>query len=84
MKPKRPRRPPQSLPPAEHLDMAASYLQLAARHIDAAGDLAGTEQADMLACYASNVLQGSLALIRELRSGLNQESGGAPKTRGEP
>lgn len=54
----------------DHLDLAENYLQLAARHIDTAGDLAGTEQADMLACYASNVLQWSLALIRELRASL--------------
>lgn len=54
----------------EHLDMAENYLQLAARHIDTAGDIAGTDRADMLACYASNVLQGSLALIRELRAAL--------------
>ena len=61
------KRPPASLPPSEHLQMAENYLDLARRHIDTAGDLAGTDQADMLACYASNVLQGSLSLIRELR-----------------
>jgi hypothetical protein len=54
----------------EHLGIAENYLTLAARHIDTAGALAGTDQADMLACYASNVLQGSLALIRELRRSL--------------
>jgi hypothetical protein len=56
--------------------MAESYLRLAARHIDTAGDLAGTEEADMLACYASSVLQGSLALIRELRRSLRQNTKG--------
>lgn len=66
---RRPRKPA-SPTPSDHLDMAESHLQLAARHIDTAGDIAGTEQADMLACYASNVLQGSLALIRELRRSL--------------
>ena len=64
-----------TLPPAEHLDFAERYLELAARHIDTAGDLAGTDQADMLACYASNVLQGSLALIRELRRSLHGRPG---------
>jgi hypothetical protein len=68
-----------TLPPGDHLDMAENYLQLAARHIDTAGDLGGTEQTDMLACFASNVLQGSLALIRELRRALASEQ----RTRGK-
>jgi len=62
--------------------MAEGYLKLAARHIDTAGDVAGTDRADMLACYASNVLQGSLSLIRELRSSLlasrSQQKGRRP------
>ena len=66
---------PKSLPPGDHLDAAESYLTLAARHIDTAGALAGTDQADMLACFASNVLQGSLALIRELRRSLRDARG---------
>ena len=68
-------RKPETLPTGKHLDMAESYLRLAARHIDTAGTLAGTDQADMLACYASNVLQGSLALIRELRRSLRDTRG---------
>ena len=71
-KPRKPTRKAASLPPGEHLDMAESYLTLAACHIDTAGDLAGADRADMLACFASNVLQGSLALIRELRQALKQ------------
>jgi hypothetical protein len=68
-------RTPPTLSPREHLDAAKSYLTLASRHIDTAGALAGTDQADMLACYASNVLQGSLALIRELRRSLRDTRG---------
>jgi hypothetical protein len=60
---KRPRKP-ETLPPVEHLDMAENYLQLAARHIDTARDIAGTDRADMLASYASNLLHGSLSLNR--------------------
>ena len=71
-KPRKPTRKAAPLPPGNHLDMAESHLSLAARHIDTAGNLAGTDRADMLACYASNVLQGSLALIRELRQALKQ------------
>jgi uncharacterized membrane protein len=61
--------------------MAESYLRLAARHIDTAGDLMGTSQADILACYASNVLQGSLgslALIRKLWAAIKPATGEKP------
>jgi len=60
-------RKPETLPAGEHLNMAERYLTLAATHIDTAGEIVGTSQADMLACFASNVLQGSLSLIREMR-----------------
>lgn len=68
--PARKPRKPETLTPSKHLGMAEHYLHLASRHINTAGDIASTDEADMLACFASNVLQGSLALIRELRRSL--------------
>jgi len=50
-------------------NVAASMQRLIAA-IDALGDLAveagGGEQCDMLACYASNTIQGSAALIKDM------------------
>jgi hypothetical protein len=39
------RKPRKPETPSAHLDMAKMYLHLAARHIDTAGDLAGTSKA---------------------------------------
>jgi hypothetical protein len=65
-------RKPETMSASGHLGHAEVLLALAARHIDTAGDLAGTERAGMLACFASNVLQGAHALVRELRAALKK------------
>lgn len=54
---------------SSNLHLAETYISLAARHIDTAGDLAGTSEADMLACYASNVLQENCAAASPQREG---------------
>ena len=84
-KPKKLRRPrpgKDTMLPTEHLEFAERYLGLAARHIDTAGDLGGSDTTDMLACFASNTLQGSLSLIRELRLALRRTGAGERRGRG--
>jgi hypothetical protein len=50
----------------ELLGRARKALLLAQEMIDAVGDQIGSDDADQLACYASNGVQGTLALLREI------------------
>ena len=49
------------------VDKLRDELAKLATRIDDVGNLIATDRADMLACYASNVLQGSQSLLRELK-----------------
>ena len=55
-----------------HLNKALKALSEAKDHIDRAGEYAaaylGNDDCDMLACFASNTLEGSKSLIRELEA----------------